>query len=67
MAVNGKQVVDLYRQLLRFSRTLRFTDKQFFVKRVKTEFRNNRTLTDQQKIEFNYEKGLAFLRNSRLI
>lgn len=42
--------LQLYRNLLRYSKNLQFTDKEYFVKRIREAFEKNRTLDDPQSI-----------------
>lgn len=49
------EILGLYKSLLRYSETLRLTDKKYFVHRVRKDFLKNRELTDQSKIEFQYK------------
>lgn len=91
MAANRTQVLRLYKDLVRYSDTLVYTDKQFYLKKARDEFRRNKDLQDQKDIAFyvavscgmvrsafqhfnvssfsfdTLQKGLAFLRNARLV
>lgn len=51
--VGNQQALSLYRLLLRKGRQLRFTDKQFYFRRIREEFEKNRHLTDVPEIEYN--------------
>ena len=55
MGVSRVQVLKLYKDILRYSNQLIYTDKEYFINRVKNEFRNNKDLTDQSDIEFFYK------------
>lgn len=48
-----KPAVQLYRDLLRYSKQLKFTDKTFFKNRIRSEFERNRNLESITDIEFN--------------
>lgn len=52
-AVTSREVLQLYRKLLRYSKELKFTDQSYFRKRVRKEFKLNRDLNSQADIEFN--------------
>ena len=58
MGVSRVQVLKLYKDILRYSNQLIYTDKEYFINRVKNEFRNNKDLTDQSDIEFFYKVSL---------
>lgn len=64
---NSAQVLKLYKDLLRYGQDLQFTDTRYFCKRIRNEFKRNKTLTDNKEILFNYEKGLALLRREAVI
>ncbi|OXU24271.1 hypothetical protein TSAR_009629 [Trichomalopsis sarcophagae] len=49
------EILGLYKSLIRYSETLRFTDKKYFVHRVRRSFLENKELTDKDKIEFQYK------------
>lgn len=46
MGGKSSEVLALYRALLRYSRTLRFTDKLFYKTRVRQEFEQQRNVSD---------------------
>ena len=58
MGVSRVQVLKLYKDILRYSNQLIYTDKEYFINKVKNEFRNNKDLTDQSDIEFFYKVSL---------
>ncbi|XP_071446092.1 mitochondrial ribosome and complex I assembly factor AltMIEF1 isoform X1 [Hetaerina americana] len=60
------QVLSLYRSLLRYRKQLKYTDKNYFSKRIRKEFERNRTLAPEESV-FQYERGLVFLQNKRVI
>ena len=45
----------LYRALYRYSKKLKLTDKDFYLRRVRQEFERNRTLEDETQIAFQME------------
>ncbi|XP_064210745.1 mitochondrial ribosome and complex I assembly factor AltMIEF1 [Tribolium castaneum] len=55
------QILKLYKDLLRYGQNLKFTDKDYFHKRIRREFRKNRDLTDESAISFNFERGIVLL------
>ncbi|XP_072401474.1 uncharacterized protein [Diabrotica undecimpunctata] len=59
--INRTQILKLYKELLRYSEELKFTDKEYFRKRIKKEFQQNRDLVDENQISLNYKKGVTLL------
>jgi len=59
--------LSLYRQLLRYGQSLRFTDQQYFSQRIRQEFEKGRHLKDAADIEHAVKKGQELLRKSRLV
>ena len=57
----------LYRRLLRYGQSLRFTDKDYFAARVRDEFERSRHHKDKAQIDFAVGKGEALLRKGRLV
>lgn len=45
-----QRVLALYRDLLRYQRELRLTDKAFYVRRVREEFRRNKDATEVDRL-----------------
>lgn len=54
-ATTGNEVLKLYRSLLRYSRTLKFTDPKYFKERIRNEFQQNKSLESEADIKFNIE------------
>ncbi|KAG8276415.1 hypothetical protein J6590_066214 [Homalodisca vitripennis] len=50
-----KEIISLYRDLIRYSRTLKFTDKDYFLFRIKDEFRKNQNVEKPEAVEFCYK------------
>lgn len=50
-----RKIILLYRDLLRYGKNLQLTDKDYFMTRVKNEFKQNKTLEDPAEIEFQYK------------
>lgn len=49
------QVLRLYKELLRYGQDLKYTDKPYFYRRIKQEFRKNKSLSENEEILFNFE------------
>ncbi|XP_026275135.1 MIEF1 upstream open reading frame protein isoform X2 [Frankliniella occidentalis] len=65
--VSPTQVLQLYRSLIRYGQNLQLTDKQYYLRRVREEFRANKDLQAPEKIEFMFKKGQSLLQRKRLI
>jgi len=63
----SKEVISLYRALLRYRRGLQFTDKDYFYRRVRFEFEKNKYLTNAFDIKFQIAKGNTFLDKGLLV
>ncbi|CAH1108807.1 unnamed protein product [Psylliodes chrysocephalus] len=57
------QVLKLYKELLRYGKQLKLTDKNFFRRRIKQEFKNNKGLEIETEIDHIYKKGVTLLLN----
>jgi len=53
-----REVLQLYRAILRQGRTLRYTDGDYFRRKVKQEFRRWKGTKDPAEIQFQIEVGL---------
>lgn len=51
---NSRKVLLLYKDLLRYGKNMQLTDKEYYVKRVRQEFRQNKSLQNPEDIEFQY-------------
>lgn len=60
-------VLRLYRDLQRYGSQLQLTDQSYFRQRIRTEFIQNRNLSDPKDIEFAYKRGRALLDQARVI
>lgn len=61
-----REVLRLYRDLLRYGKQLKFTDVKYYNRRIRTEFHENKTLESAEDIEFNFQVSFTFNLN-RLI
>ena len=57
----------LYKSLLRYGRSLQFTNKDYFYRRIRFEFEKNSVLKDCQDIQFQLDKAKRFLANKYLV
>lgn len=51
-AATSREVLQLYRKLLRYSQELKFTDQSYFRRRVRKEFILNKDLQSESDIEY---------------
>ena len=56
---NRLNILRLYKDLLRYSQGLQFTDKQYFSQRIRSAFNKNRALSDDIKVKFQFEVSFA--------
>ncbi|OQV25755.1 hypothetical protein BV898_00683 [Hypsibius exemplaris] len=57
----------LYKKLIRYSQNLQFTDKEYFVSRVRAEFEQNRENPLPENISRSIERGEALLKRGRVL
>ncbi|XP_073971007.1 uncharacterized protein [Rhodnius prolixus] len=62
-----REILSLYKSLLKYSNHLTLTDKNYFKKRVRAEFKANKELTKLKDIQFYYNRGCELLRLKRII
>lgn len=63
----SSEVLRLYKNLLRYRQNLKYTDKDYFTSRIKQIFRQNQTLGNSKLVDFQVQKGHAFLRNKKVV
>ncbi|XP_052902498.1 MIEF1 upstream open reading frame protein [Anopheles moucheti] len=66
-ATSKRLVLSLYRDLLRYGAQLQYTDQEYFLGRIRREFRQSASLTDPKEIEFCYRRGRALLDRGRVL
>ncbi|XP_059607684.1 mitochondrial ribosome and complex I assembly factor AltMIEF1 [Phlebotomus argentipes] len=64
---SSRQVIKLYRDLLKYGEQLKFTDKEYFKKRIRKEFEENKHLTSSEDILFNFKRGEILLAKARVV
>ncbi|CAF3029303.1 unnamed protein product [Rotaria socialis] len=67
MPTRQLEILRLYRDLLRYSQTLKYTDVDFYLNRIKQEFAKGKLLQNEHEIVRQIEKGQEFLKNKRMI
>jgi hypothetical protein len=55
MSVSRVLKLNLYKNCLKYSNQLLYTDKNFYLNKIKTEFRKNKDLTQEKDIKFFYQ------------
>lgn len=50
-----RAILALYKKLLRYSNSLKYTDKSYYCARVRGEFGKNRNILDNSVIHFQYQ------------
>lgn len=55
MSVTRSQILKLYKDINRYTKELKYTDKEYFLKRVRNQFKKNKVLDDDKEILFNYQ------------
>jgi hypothetical protein len=63
MIITRVSILQLYKSLHRYGQQLKFTDKSYFLKTIREEFR----IKETQDIDLLYKKGQALLQNKRII
>lgn len=54
----GKQVINLYRDLIRYGKYLKYTDQEYFIDRIRREFHRNKSLSNPEDIKFCYDVSI---------
>lgn len=54
LQVTKQSILRLYKDLLRYSGKLQFTDKDYYLGRIRSEFRRNQTLEKSEDIQYYY-------------
>lgn len=67
MSSRQLEVLRLYRDLLKYSQTLKYTDVNFYLSKIRKDFAKGKTLENEEEIARQIAKGREFLKNKRLI
>lgn len=67
MSSRQLEVLRLYRDLLKYSQTLKYTDVNFYLSKIRKDFAKGKTLENEEEITRQIAKGREFLKNKRLI
>ncbi|KAJ9590437.1 hypothetical protein L9F63_016524 [Diploptera punctata] len=60
-----RQVLRLYRDLLRYGKQLQFTDKGYFCQRIRKEFKQAKSIENKEDINFYFEKMAILILHAR--
>lgn len=55
MTVTRLQVIQLYKELMKYGSSLKLTDKNYYKRRIKQEFVDNKQLVEPDEIQFFYD------------
>lgn len=58
---SSQKVLQLYRQILKEGRSLKYTDYEFFRRSIRRDFERQRDEVEAKVIKEQYEKGIYFL------
>lgn len=61
-----REVISLYKSLLRYKSGLQYTDKDYFYRRIRYEFEKNKYLASESDIQFQIGKAKSFLKKAQL-
>lgn len=65
---NRRDILSLYKQLLRYGQQLQLTDKNYYQQRIVNEFKKNKALDTKEDITYNFKVGsLPLVTSSNLI
>ncbi|XP_050431838.1 MIEF1 upstream open reading frame protein [Adelges cooleyi] len=67
MSVTSLQVLKLYKELLKYGSNLKLTNKNYYQRRIKEEFKQNKLLSDPKEIQFSYDKGQELLKRKSIV
>ncbi|OWR51689.1 hypothetical protein KGM_212169 [Danaus plexippus plexippus] len=60
MSTSRTDILKLYKNLILYSKTLRFTDVNYFKRRIRSEFKKNKTLNNSEDISYAIKAKLYF-------
>ncbi|CAL1685028.1 unnamed protein product [Lasius platythorax] len=65
--MSRQSILKLYKDILRYGETLRFTNKGYFRHRIRVAFKDNKDLTDEAMVDFQLKKGMKLLEAKRVV
>lgn len=67
MSVTKTEVLRLYKNLLLYSKSLKFTEISYYKQRITSEFKKNKELEKPEDIAFAFKKGEALLQRGSIV
>lgn len=67
MNPSNPEVLALYKGLIRYGKNLKYTDKKYFIERIREEFKKHKDDQNQEDIIFAFQRGVSLLNNKRII
>lgn len=65
--MSADNVKAIYKSLLRYGNTLKYSNKDYFYRRIRFEFEKNSLLKNPEEINFQIRKATKFLQTKTLI
>ncbi|XP_012527395.1 uncharacterized protein LOC105831660 [Monomorium pharaonis] len=65
--MSRQAILKLYKDILRYGESLRFTNKKYFRDRIRTAFKDNKDLSNETAIDFQLKKGMKFLEARKVV
>ncbi|TGZ70629.1 hypothetical protein CRM22_003099 [Opisthorchis felineus] len=65
--MNRREVISLYKSLLRYAETVKYSDSSYLKSRIRQAFQSNKFVTDEKLVEFLVKKGQAILELKRIL
>lgn len=60
MSITSRDVLSLYRSLLRYANSLQLSNKQYVINRIRSQIKEKKNLTDPADIEYYYKVCVCF-------
>ncbi|XP_046964871.1 MIEF1 upstream open reading frame protein [Vanessa cardui] len=67
MSASKAEILKLYKNLMLYSKSLRFTDVTYYKKRISSEFKQNKSLSKPEDIQYALKKGEALLQRGSIV
>ncbi|XP_065340459.1 mitochondrial ribosome and complex I assembly factor AltMIEF1 [Cloeon dipterum] len=67
MSVARSEVLRLYKSILKYGQELKYTDRDFFKKKIRKEFRSCKSVESPEEIKFHIDRAKAFLQYKRVL
>ncbi|XP_059471996.1 mitochondrial ribosome and complex I assembly factor AltMIEF1 [Neocloeon triangulifer] len=67
MSAARSEVLSLYKNILKYGKQIKLTDRDYYKQRIRKEFKSFKNLDAAEDIQFHVERAKAFLDNKRVI